>query len=93
MIRGVPAGGSVGSRVPADVPNVLPFVPPALLPPTLPVVPDAPVEPVPTVPVTGAGMPALPVPVPRLGVTVVLPGPEPPGIPAPDEGVWAGAPG
>src|SRR4051794_14615254 len=89
MTRGVPAGGAVGSLAPADEPTVLC----PLLPPMLPVVDVVPVEPVPTVPVTGAGTPALPVPVPRLGATVVFPGPLPPGIPAPEGGVWAGAPG
>ena len=85
-MRGAPAGGAVGSVVPEDEPTILwPE-----LPPMLPVVPP---EADPTVPVTGAGMPALPVPVPKFGVTVVLPGPEPPGIPAPEGGTWAGVPG
>src|ERR1044072_1355330 len=37
----------------------------------------------PTVPVV-CGTPALPTPVPKFGVTVVLPGPGPPGTPPPD---------
>jgi len=41
------------------------------------------VLPEPTVPVV-CGMPALPTPVPKFGVTVVLPGPGPPGTPTPD---------
>jgi len=93
MMRGAPAGGAVGSLVPADVPTVLPLVSPTLLPPMLPVVDVVPAEPVPTVPVTGAGMPAFPVPVPKFGVTVVLPGPEPPGIPAPEDGACEPEPG
>ena len=87
MMRGAPAGGAVGSLVP-DEPTMLC---PALLP-MLPVV-EGPAELDPTVPVTGAGTPALPTPVPKFGVTVVLPGPVPPGTPTPEDGVWAGAPG
>src|SRR5688500_11627049 len=87
MMRGAPAGGAVGSLVP-DEPTMLC---PALLP-MLPVV-EGPPELDPTVPVTGAGIPALPVPVPKFGVTVVLPGPLPPGTPAPERGTWAGVPG
>src|SRR5688500_2937074 len=87
MMRGAPAGGAVGSLVP-DEPTMLC---PALLP-MLPVV-EGPPELDPTVPVTGAGIPALPVPVPKFGVTVVLPGPVPPGTPTPEDGVWAGVPG
>src|SRR5437764_13233506 len=84
MMRGAPGGGAVGAVVPADEPIV-----PELLP-MLPVVDDEPRLSEPTVPVVGAGMPALPTPVPKLGVTVVLPAPEPPGMPAPDD--VAGAP-
>jgi hypothetical protein len=85
MMRGAPAGGAVGSLTPAD----------ELVPELVPTLPVVPVEPDPTVPVTGAGIPALPVPVPvpKFGVTVVLPDPLPPGIPAPEEGTCAGAPG
>src|SRR5215213_1158955 len=90
MIRGAPAGGAVGSLTPADE------LPPTEEPtpePARPILPVVPAELDPTVPVTGAGIPALPVPVPKLGVTVVLPGPLPPGMPAPDGGTWAGVPG
>ena len=86
MIRGAPGGGAVGSLAPADVPAPAPALP------MLPVVAVLD-EPEPTVPVTGAGMPALPVPVPKFGVTVVLPGPLPPGMPAPEAGDCAGLPG
>lgn len=81
MICGVP--DEVGSLTPAEerVPELVPM---------LPVVPA---EPVPTVPVTGAGIPALPVPVPKFGVTVVLPGPLPPGTPTPEDGTCEGVPG
>jgi hypothetical protein len=54
--------------------------------PTLPVVDGEPLPLVllePSVPVV-CGMPALPTPVPKFGVTVVLPGPGPPGTPTPD---------
>jgi len=54
--------------------------------PTLPVAAGEPlplVLPEPTVPVV-RGTPALPTPVPKFGVTVVLPGPGPPGTPTPD---------
>ena len=85
MIRGAPGGGAVGSVVPADEPIV-----PELLP-MLPVVDDELWLSAPTVPVVGAGMPALPTPLPKFGAIVVLPAPDPPGIPAPDE--VAGAPG
>jgi hypothetical protein len=84
-MRGAPAGGAVGSVTPEEPAERWPA-----LPPTLPVVPA---EPDPTVPVTGAGIPALPVPVPKFGVTVVLPGPLPPGTPAPDDGTCEGVPG
>jgi hypothetical protein len=83
MICGVPDGGVVGSLTPEEPAE------PALRP-MLPVVPA---EPDPTVPVTGAGIPALPVPVPTFGVTVVLPGPLPPGTPAPEDGPCEGVPG
>ena len=81
-MRGVPGGGAVGSVTPIAelVPDLVP------MPPVVP-------EPDPTVPVTGAGIPALPVPVPKFGETVVLPGPEPPGTPAPEGGTCAGVPG
>lgn len=52
----------------------------------LPVVAGEPLPlalPVPIVPVVW-GMPALPTPVPKLGVTMVLPGPGPPGTPTPE---------
>jgi hypothetical protein len=73
------------------VPDVVPVpeddepVPPALLP-TLPVVDGDPPPLVllePRVPVV-CGTPALPTPVPKFGVTVVLPGPGPPGTPTPE---------
>jgi len=83
MMRGVPGGGAAGSATPAE----------ELVPDLVPMLPVVPAEPDPTVPVTGAGTPALPVPVPKFGVTVVLPGPEPPGTPAPEDGTCDGAPG
>jgi hypothetical protein len=49
------------------------FVPP-VVEPTLLLDPSVPVV---------CGTPAFPTPVPRFGVTVVFPGPGPPGIPAP----------
>ena len=79
-MRGAPGGGAVGSAVPAEEPIVAEL-------PTLPVVEDELRLSEPTVPVVGAGMPALPTPVPKLGVTVVLPTPVPPGMPAPDGGI------
>jgi hypothetical protein len=60
------------------------LVPPVLVP-TLPVADGEPLPLVllePSVPVV-CGTPAFPTPVPKLGVTVVFPGPGPPGIPAP----------
>ena len=84
-MRGAPGGGAVGS--------VTPLEERVLEPPMLPVVDDDPWLSEPTVPVVGAGIPALPTPVPKFGVTVVSPGPVPPGMPAPEDGVWAGAPG
>ena len=86
-MRGVPGGGAVGSPVPAEEPVVAEPLP------MLPVTDEDPWLSDPTVPVVGAGIPALPTPVPKFDVTVVLPGPVPPGIPAPEDGVWAGAPG
>jgi len=83
-MRGAPGGGAVGSDVPAEEPTDEPALPE--LPPTLPVMDDDPRLSDPTVPVVGAGIPALPVPVPKFGVTVVLPAPVPPGIPAPEGG-------
>src|SRR3954466_10251498 len=59
-------------EVELDDPAVPEFVPLLLLPLLLP-----------TVPVV-CGIPALPTPVPKFGVTVVLPGPGPPGTPTPD---------
>jgi hypothetical protein len=88
-MRGEPGGGAVGSETPAEeplVPSDEPAVPEPL--PTLPVTAEEdPALLEPTVPVVGAGTPALPTPVPKLGVTVVLPGPVPPGMPAPEDGV------
>lgn len=81
-MRGAPGGGVVGSLTPAEE------LVPEPAPPMLPVVPA---EPDPTVPVTGAGIPALPG-VPKFGVTVVLPGPLPPGTPAPEDGTCEGVP-
>ena len=78
-MRGAPGGGAVGSVAPREEP-----VPE--LPPTLPVVDGDVALPDPTVPVVGAGIPALPRPVPKFGVTVVLPAPVPPGTPAPEGG-------
>ena len=66
--------------VPEDEP-----VPPEPVP-TLPLVDGDPLPLVlldPRVPVV-CGTPALPTPVPKFGVTVVLPGPGPPGTPTPD---------
>src|ERR1043165_1330088 len=91
MMRGVPGGGAVGSLVPVDAPAELAELPEPL--PTLPVTDEEARLSEPTVPVVGRGMPALPTPVPRFGVTVVSPAPVPPGMPAPDRGVCAGAPG
>lgn len=90
MMRGDPGGGAVGSAPPTDgladdPPPMLPVVP-AVVPALL----------LPTVPVVGAGTPALPVGFPKFGVTVVSPGPVPPGTPAPEGGTPAadeGAPG
>src|SRR3954466_14619206 len=59
-------------EVELDDPAVPEFVPLLLLPLLLP-----------TVPVV-CGIPAFPTPVPKLGVTVVLPGPGPPGTPTPE---------
>src|SRR5688572_10692453 len=87
IMRGAPAGGAVGSLVPDEPTTLCP-----VLLPMLPVV-EGPPELDPTVPVTGAGIPAVPTPVPKFGVTVVLPGPVPPGTPTPEDGVWAGVPG
>ena len=89
MMRGEPGGGAVGSLTTADEP----VAEPVLDLPTLPVVDDEARLSDPTVPVVGAGLPALPTPVPKFGVTVVLPGPVPPGMPAPERGVCAAAPG
>ncbi|MEA2871300.1 MAG: hypothetical protein QOH67_1276 [Hyphomicrobiales bacterium] len=87
MICGVPDDGVVGLLTPAE----------ELVPELVPMLPVVPAEPDPTVPVTGAGIPALPVPVPvpvpKFGVTVVLPGPLPPGTPAPEDGTCEGVPG
>jgi hypothetical protein len=55
-----------------------------LLLPLLPVVDGVLLPRWPSVPVV-CGTPAFPVPVPKFGVTVVLPGPGPPGMPAPEE--------
>src|SRR4051812_35361686 len=79
MMLGVPE-----PEVELDDPAVPEFVPlllllPLLLLPLLPLLPLL----LPTVPVV-CGIPALPTPVPKLGVTVVLPGPGPPGTPTPD---------
>jgi len=81
MMRGVPGGGAVGSLTPADE------VPVLELPPTLPVTEEDARLSEPTVPVVGAGTPALPTPLPKFGVIVVFPGPVPPGMPAPEGGV------
>ena len=78
-MRGAPGGGAVGSVAPIE--ELVPE-----LPPMLPVVDGDVALPDPTVPVVGAGIPALPSPVPRFGVTVVLPAPVPPGTPAPEGG-------
>jgi len=81
MMLGVPVCGLVGSAPPAPELEVaglapmLPVVDGELLPLVLPE---------PTVPVVACGTPALPTPVPKFGVTVVLPGPGPPGTPTPD---------
>jgi hypothetical protein len=64
--------------VPIDEPEPMPMLP--VVPGELPPLP----LPAPTVPVV-RGTPALPTPVPKFGVTVVLPGPGPPGTPAPEE--------
>src|SRR5947209_20449006 len=61
MMRGAPGGGAVGSETPAEEPAVSaaePVVPPP--PPTLPVMDDDPRLSEPTVPVVGAGRPAVP---------------------------------
>jgi hypothetical protein len=84
MMRGAPGGGAVGSLAPPEG---------ELVPPTLPVVEGELPDCDPSVPVTGAGAPALPTPVPKFGVTVVLPGPVPPGTPVPDDGTCEAAPG
>ena len=89
MMRGAPAGGAVGSAAPKEEPVDAPV----LELPTLPVADDEARLSDPTVPVVGAGLPALPMPVPKFGVTVVLPAPVPPGMPAPERGVCAAAPG
>src|SRR4051812_42653255 len=79
MMLGVPE-----PEVELDDPAVPEFVPlllllPLLLLPLLPLLPLL----LPTVPVV-CGIPAFPTPVPKLGVTVVLPGPGPPGTPTPE---------
>jgi hypothetical protein len=86
MMRGAPGGGAVGSEVAAEEPADEPVLVPEPLP-TLPVTDDELRLSEPTVPVVGAGMPALPTPVPKFGVVVVPPTPVPPGMPAPDGGV------
>src|SRR5690349_5750624 len=82
MMAGMPGAGLSGLLgVPPDDDAVLPE-----LVPVLPVVAAEPPPLVlldPIVPVV-CGMPALPTPVPKFGVTVVLPGPGPPGTPTPD---------
>src|ERR1043165_3183481 len=91
MMRGVPGGGAVGPWVPWAAPPELAELPDPLA--TLPVTDEEARLSEPTVPVVGRGMPALPTPLPRFGVTVVSPAPVPPGMPAADRGVCAGAPG
>src|SRR5947209_20252380 len=81
MMLGMPGAGLRGSLLRADEPEVS-----TELVPTLPVVEGEPLPLVllePSVPVV-CGTPALPTPVPKFGVTVVLPGPGPPGTPTPD---------
>src|ERR1043165_9300601 len=82
MMGAMPGAGLSGLLVvPPEEDTVLPE-----LAAVLPVAPREPLPLVllaPTVPVV-CGMPALPTPVPKLGVTVVFPGPVPPGTPTPD---------
>src|SRR5436309_6174766 len=84
MMLGMPGAGLSGSLLRADEPEAPAAVPELV--PTLPVVDGEPLPLVllePSVPVV-CGTPALPTPVPKFGVTVVLPGPGPPGTPTPD---------
>src|SRR3954449_1865713 len=77
--------GAPEREVELDAPAVPEFVTLLLLLPLplpLPLLPLL-LLPLPTVPVV-CGIPAFPTPVPKLGVTVVLPGPRPPGTPTPE---------
>src|SRR3954452_21673826 len=70
-------------EVALDDPAVPEFVPVAPVADGAPLLLLLPLLLLPTVPVV-CGIPALPTPVPKFGVTVVLPGPGPPGTPTPD---------
>jgi hypothetical protein len=81
----MPGAGLRGLLVvpPVEDPMLPELVPVPLLLPLMPGEPPPLLLLEPTVPVV-CGMPALPTPVPKFGVTVVFPGPLPPGTPTPD---------